>query len=92
MLTVASKKRQNRKVTGIEREILICGALNSAALLEYATSAFKATEIFLLDQNAISNHFSSICDAATEPDSSESSVSNLPEHSSSTNSAALRHC
>jgi hypothetical protein len=88
---------QNRKVTGMQLEILIGGTWNRAASVAKAVSAIKATGIFPLDQNAITNQsflLFSICDAdetgeATEPDSSQSSVNNSHEHSSSTNSRAL---
>jgi hypothetical protein len=87
---------QNRKVTRMRFGILIDGAWNRVASVANAVSAFKAIGIFPLDQNAISDNFFSICDAAetgeaTEPDCSESPVDNSPEHSSSTNSGALRH-
>jgi hypothetical protein len=71
-------------------------AWNRTASVANTLSAFKATGIFSLDQNAISDNFFSVCDAAetgevTEPDGSESPINNSPEHSSLTNSGAPRH-
>jgi hypothetical protein len=72
-------------VTRIQPGILIGGAWYRVASVANAVHAFKATEIFPLDQNAIPDHFS-ICNAAQrgeaiEPDCSDL-INNSPELSS----------
>jgi hypothetical protein len=80
----------------MQLRILIGGAWDRDASVTKAVSALKATEIFHLDQNAITHYFHSICDAAetgkaNEPDGSQSPINKTHARSSSTNSGAPRH-